>query len=89
MIARMCIRVQCFSFFNFEKLFQRSHSVILLKTVADPELNLGGGLEAWRGEWGGYGRGVPSRCWGFGGLPRENLEKMMQNGAIWNVIKDF
>ena len=31
MIARMCIRVQCFSFFNFEKLFQRSHSVILLK----------------------------------------------------------
>ena len=64
--------------------------------VADPELNLGGprtppplNLEARRAEWGGYGRGVPSRWWGFGGLPRENFEKMMQNGAIWSVNKAF
>ena len=26
---------------------------------------------------------------GSGGLPRENFEKMMQNGAIWSVIKAF
>ena len=62
-------------------------------TVADPELNLGGGggfLEDRRAEWGGYGRGVPSRWWGFGGPPpRKFWKKMMQNGAIWSVIKAF
>ena len=42
---------------------------MLNNTVADPELNLGGFLEARRAEWGGYGRGVPSRWWGFGGPP--------------------
>ena len=26
---------------------------------------------------------------GSGGLPRENFEKIMQNGAIWSVIKAF
>ena len=26
---------------------------------------------------------------GSGGLPRENFEKMMQNGAIWDANKGF
>ena len=46
----------------------------LHKAVADPERNLGGGaLEARRAEWGGYGRGFPSRWWGFGGPPPRNF----------------
>ena len=42
----------------------------------------GGGLEEWPS---GEGRGVPCRWWWLGGLPRENFEKMMQNGAICSV----
>ena len=61
------------------------------KTVADPELNLGGGgfsrPEGPSGE--GTGGVSPRVGGGSGGLPRENFEKMMQNGAIWNVNKAF
>ena len=53
--------------------------------VADPEANLGGGGS--RGPKGRVGEGTggvsPPVGGGSGGLPRENLEKMKQNGAIW------
>ena len=58
-----------------------------IKSVADPELNLGGS----RGPKGRVGRvreGFPVGG-GSGGLPRENFEKMIQNGAIWGVNKAF
>ena len=56
------------------KLCFRAFKIIMVKcgeiSVADPELNLGGVfLESRRAEWGGYGRGVPCRWWGFGGPP--------------------
>ena len=31
----------------------------------------------------------PSVGGGSGGLPRENFEKMVRNGAIWSVNKAF
>ena len=50
----------------------------------------GGGF--WRPE-GPSGEGTggvsPPVGGGSGGLPRENFEKMMQNGAIWSVNKAF
>ena len=58
--------------------------------MADLEVNLGGGRvsrpEGPSGE--GTGGVSPPVGGGFGGLPRENFEKM-QNGAIWSVNKAF
>ena len=60
--------------------------------MADPELNLGGG---------GGSRGPKGRVWRVregrplplvgvrGASPEKILKKMMQNGAIWSVIKAF
>ena len=66
------------------------HHVNLI-AVANLEVNLGGGGS--RGPKGRVGRvreGVsPPVGGGSGGLPRENFEKMVQNGAIWSVNKAF
>ena len=61
-----------------------------VESVADAEPNLGGGFSRPSGP-SGEGRGgvSPPVGGGSGGLPRENFEKMMQNGAIWSVIKAF
>ena len=59
-------------------------------TVADPEHNLGGVFSRPEGPSGeGTGGVSPPVGGGSGGLPRENFEKMMQNGAIWSVNKAF
>ena len=60
------------------------------KSVADPELNLGGGFSRLEGPSGeGTGGVSPPVGGGSGGLPRENFEKMMQNGAILGANKVF
>ena len=46
-----------------------------------------GGPEGLSGE--GTGGVSPPVGGSSGGLPRENFEKMMQNGAIWSVNKFF
>ena len=58
--------------------------------MADPELNLGGVFSRPEGPSGeGTGGVSPPFGGGSGVLPRENLEKMMQNGATWSVNKAF
>ena len=59
--------------------------------VADPEVNLGGGVSRPEGPSGEGTGGVspPVGGGGSGASPRENFEKMMQNGAIWSVNKAF
>ena len=50
----------------------------------------GGGFSRPEGPSGeGTGGVSPPVGGGSGGLPRENFEKMMQNGAIWSVNKAF
>ena len=65
--------------------------VYLHMTVADPELNLGGGgfsrPEGPSGE--GTGGLSPPVGGGSGGLHRENFEKMMQNCAFWSANEVF
>ena len=60
--------------------------------VADPEANLGGGGGS-RGQKGRVGEGTggvsPPVCGGSGDIPRENFEKMKQNGAIWSANQAF
>ena len=72
--------------------FQRAIELNSWAPVADPEANLGGGvLEARRAEWGRVREGSPPPVGGgSGGLPRENFDKMKQNGAaFWSANQAF
>ena len=56
---------------------------------ADPEANLGVFSRPEGPSGGGYGRVSPPVGGGSGDLPRENFEKMKQNGAIWSANQAF
>ena len=57
--------------------------------MVDPEVNLGGFLRPEGPSGKGTGVVSPPVGGGSGDLPRENFEKMVQNGAIWSVNKAF
>ena len=58
--------------------------------MADPEANLGVFSRGPKGRVGEGTEGVsPPVGGGSGGLPRENFEKMKQNGAIWSANQAF
>ena len=58
--------------------------------MADPEADLGGGSRGPKGRVGeGTGGVTPPVGGGSGGIPRENFDKMKQNGAIWSANQAF